>query len=242
VSSGWDCISDFSFSFFTFSLNLSLPPLLLRNKGEDCLWSHTKTEFFYHPFEFKTKMCINYQTSEGCNNKIHFCSFAHGEPRVVAKIPLPSTVKSFSCSLSKKKTRKMPSEIFSQNEAPPEEKGTEKTAATDFDWKLYKTKKCPKILCKTAGCLDWHDERDRRRPSFEQYEPFLCPNAYTSFDDPLPPFTQGNNRCSRGDECTLSHNKIEELYHPDRFKLSFCRKRAQVLLSILLSAFLPVKI
>lgn len=52
-------------------------------------------------------------------------------------------------------------------------------------------------------CLYYHNEKDRRRPNFNDYSHIPCQKS----------------NCS----CERSHNKIEQLYHPTRYKTKFCQ-------------------
>lgn len=61
------------------------------------------------------------------------------------------------------------------------------------------------------ACVFYHSSRDRRRVPFT-YSSTLCVRA-------------GNGptvNCSEGDSCSLSHNRLEHLYHPDNFKVRLC--------------------
>lgn len=55
-------------------------------------------------------------------------------------------------------------------------------------------------------CIYYHSEGDQRRPNFNTYNHVLCNNP---------------KHCSP--DCSFSHNKIEQLYHPSRYKSKFCQ-------------------
>jgi hypothetical protein len=57
-------------------------------------------------------------------------------------------------------------------------------------------------------CLFYHNAKDRRRPHLN-YEHVLCDK---------------HDGCTAGDTCLYAHNKIEQLYHPSRYKSKFCEK------------------
>lgn len=59
-----------------------------------------------------------------------------------------------------------------------------------------------------STCLYYHNAKDRRRPHLN-YEHVMC----ESWGD-----------CPNGDSCYYAHNKIEQLYHPSRYKSKFCEK------------------
>lgn len=56
-------------------------------------------------------------------------------------------------------------------------------------------------------CLFFHNNKDRRRQNYALYEHVDCKYSLN---------------CYRGDGCCFSHNKIEQLYHPSRYKSKFC--------------------
>ena len=80
-----------------------------------------------------------------------------------------------------------------------------------LDLKLFKVKQC------SAGtnhnpkkCLNFHDyKRDRRRP-IGLYSSEACVNVAKG------------GECPYGDLCKRSHNRVEEFYHPEKYKVKFC--------------------
>ena len=60
-------------------------------------------------------------------------------------------------------------------------------------------------------CPYYHNEIDRRRPITQRcdYCPELCAHIQ-------------RNYCSCDQNCAFSKNKVEQLYHPDRYKKKFC--------------------
>lgn len=81
-----------------------------------------------------------------------------------------------------------------------------------LDLKTFKVNQC------TAGtnhnpkkCLNYHDhKRDRRRPI----------GTYSS--EPCKFAAKGE--CKLGDACKRAHNRVEEFYHPEKYKVKFCNK------------------
>lgn len=61
-------------------------------------------------------------------------------------------------------------------------------------------------------CYFYHYEnRDRRRQTnIFYYSADLCPAI------------EKNLECQLGDDCQYAHNKVEQLYHPERYKRKFC--------------------
>lgn len=82
----------------------------------------------------------------------------------------------------------------------------------EFNIDTFKTIRCtvkgnhnPKV------CVCYHFDKDRRRSPREfLYSPTIC--YYIS----------RNQICPRGDNCEYSHNKVEQLYHPEKYKKKFC--------------------
>lgn len=79
-----------------------------------------------------------------------------------------------------------------------------------LDLNLFKVKQC------TAGsnhnpkkCLNYHDfKRDRRRP-LGTYSSESCISMNKT------------GQCQFGDECKRAHNRVEEFYHPEKYKVKF---------------------
>lgn len=57
-------------------------------------------------------------------------------------------------------------------------------------------------------CLFYHNQNDYRRPNFQAYDHIKCKKV-------------GEEGCF-DPNCPYSHNKIEQLYHPSRYKSKFC--------------------
>jgi hypothetical protein len=91
------------------------------------------------------------------------------------------------------------------------QEGKSTDAIMFLDLKLFKVKQC------TAGtnhnpkkCLNYHDfKRDRRRP-IGSYSSEACVNVSKGSEWPF------------GDSCQRSHNRVEEFYHPEKYKVKFC--------------------
>jgi hypothetical protein len=83
-----------------------------------------------------------------------------------------------------------------------------------LDLNTFKT-----LPCKNANphnpkkCLFYHEQssKDRRR----------APNSYIS---EMCPSTQPHARkqCALQEDCTLCHNRVEDFYHPEKYKTKFC--------------------
>lgn len=78
----------------------------------------------------------------------------------------------------------------------------------------FKTQPC-KVACphNPKKCFFYHEaKKDRRRP-LGTYTSEICPyviNSATHYE------------CQLGDSCSRSHNRVEEFYHPEKYKVKFC--------------------
>lgn len=74
----------------------------------------------------------------------------------------------------------------------------------------YKVSECPVSYTHNhKHCIYYHNETDRRRPE--------C--LYTS---QMCYFISKNQECPYGDSCKQSHNRVEQLFRPDKYKTKFC--------------------
>jgi len=98
-----------------------------------------------------------------------------------------------------------------QNKGKTQQDGKSIEAICFLDLKTFKVKQC------TAGsnhnpkkCLNYHDyKRDRRR-------------AIGSYSSETCIHTSKSGECQFGDSCVRSHNRVEEFYHPEKYKVKFC--------------------
>jgi len=88
---------------------------------------------------------------------------------------------------------------------------------TDFickhvDVYSFKTKPCKiKEPHLPKRCPFYHDARkDRRRPQVTSYSADMCVYALNE------------KECPYGDSCPNAHNRVEEFYHPTKYKTKFC--------------------
>jgi hypothetical protein len=83
-----------------------------------------------------------------------------------------------------------------------------KIAACNLDQNSHNLKKCPY----------YHDaNKDRRRP-LGRYQSEIC--TYVLRGERAGAF--GPINCPNGDNCDRAHNRVEEFYHPDKYKAKFC--------------------
>ena len=82
-----------------------------------------------------------------------------------------------------------------------------------MDLDMFKTQPC-----KLGGshnpkkCLFYHDsKRDRRRP-LGTYQSDMCQ------------YVAQGRECPFSDACQKAHNRVEEFYYPEKYKIKFCSK------------------
>ena len=79
-----------------------------------------------------------------------------------------------------------------------------------LDLMTFKTQPCRNQLAHNPKkCFFYHEanKKDRRRP----------PTIYTS------ELCSYADRCSQGDNCYKAHNRVEDFYHPEKYKSKFCQ-------------------
>jgi len=77
----------------------------------------------------------------------------------------------------------------------------------------YKVMPCQnQILHSHKQCQFYHSEKDRRRMN-SNYSGEMC--QFVSEAEPLV-------SCPNGNFCQFAHNKVEQLYQPDKYKTKFC--------------------
>lgn len=88
-----------------------------------------------------------------------------------------------------------------------------------LDLSKFKTQVCPSVQSNSSNhnpkrCFFYHDySKDRRRP-------FTC---HTSSMCPMIKSAASGYKCPVGDACKLAHNRVEEFYHPEKYKTKFCQ-------------------
>ena len=80
-----------------------------------------------------------------------------------------------------------------------------------LDITFFKTQPCRTSKSHNQKrCIYYHDQ-DRRRP-LGTYTSELC----------------NEKNCPDHEQCSKAHNRVEELYHPEKFKTKFCKAFTQV--------------
>ena len=79
----------------------------------------------------------------------------------------------------------------------------------------FKTQQCKlQYQHNPKKCFYYHEaKKDRRRP-LGTYTSEICPYIQNG---------AGHYECPNGDNCTRSHNRVEEFYHPEKYKVKFCQ-------------------
>lgn len=71
-------------------------------------------------------------------------------------------------------------------------------------------------------CPFYHDfAKDRRRP-LGTYQSEMCPHVLAGGQQKQGKMTEESINCPYGDKCDRAHNRVEEFYHPDKYKAKFC--------------------
>lgn len=81
-----------------------------------------------------------------------------------------------------------------------------------LDLSIFKVHKCTyKKKHNYKQCAFYHTQKDRRR-SLDQcvYRPEICP------------YHTQKKVCPHKDKCVYSHNKVEQAYHPEKYRNKFC--------------------
>ena len=91
-------------------------------------------------------------------------------------------------------------------------KGTSEPDQDNFNLDSFKANSCPhKGSHNPKVCIYYHHDKDKKRPvGIFHYSSEMCYNV------------KKNRSCPNGDNCGFCHNKVEQLYHPERYKKKFC--------------------
>ena len=81
-----------------------------------------------------------------------------------------------------------------------------------LDLSIFKTKPCKiRESHNPKRCAFYHDsKKDRRRTLHYSYLADMCVYALNE------------KECPYGDNCRNSHNRVEEFYHPSKYKTKYC--------------------
>jgi hypothetical protein len=163
--------------------------------GDHCYYSHNDFEVQFHPEQYKTKPC-----TEDC--KQIYCPFAHStsELRKREELLIYSFIEGHTSFTN-----------LSHIDYTPF--GTIKETPKRFplDINTFKSKSCSYMeVHSQKQCVCFHSASDRRRvPVLYSYE--RCPMSKHSL-------------CPLGDTCNKTHNTVEQLYHPEKYKRKMCHE------------------
>lgn len=80
----------------------------------------------------------------------------------------------------------------------------------ELDLENFKTIPCDyTIQHNHKHCFFFHNDKDKRRENVE-YSADMCPNIAKK------------RKCHKGENCTKSHNRVEQLFRPEKYKMKFC--------------------
>lgn len=77
-----------------------------------------------------------------------------------------------------------------------------------LDLQVFKTEPCSNSARHDLKRCIYYHKQDRRRP-LGRYSSEVCPH--------------GQHKCALDDDCPYAHNRVEEFYHPEKYKTKFCK-------------------
>lgn len=164
---------------------------------DTCTYSHSQSETYYHPSFYKTSPC----QQEQCyfENKPIFCPFLH--PFEPSRVLISAQYQKFESNSKEKTLNGTSGDRFKR----------QTTGKVLINLKEFKVNPCTKKEAHDKKlCPYYHNEIDRRRSGLENsYCPELCPHIQS-------------NHCFCDDSCKFCKNRVEQLYHPERYKKKFC--------------------
>ena len=185
-----------------------------QNEKEECSFAHNEIELKFHPFVYKKFKCH----IQDCK-KDSYCHLYHidndGEP-----IDMETEVDFDSAEISNILNVLKYNNKESQINSLKKQKEKKDFIPTEFNPFTYKRYKCPLgPVCKLDNklCLNYHNEKDRRRNP-DLYKPELCSNLYKNKK------RIKGGKCDFGDDCDKAHNLFEYFYHPGKFRSLKCKQ------------------
>lgn len=191
-------------------------------KYDDCDKCHNNYEYCFHPEKFRTSSC----NMMNCRKFGKICPFSHSvdtlrksysytnsnlniinnkynyiynnSPTPQIKIEIPP-IKFLNTNMSNDSMRRVNENIFINGL-----KETDLTYFKVFPCNIY-TKHNEK------QCVFYHSAKDFKR---------LLSKINYSFE--LCKFAEAGRNCPNGEFCLRSHNRVEQFYHPEKFKSKFC--------------------
>eukprot|EP01017_Pseudomicrothorax_dubius_P011501 TRINITY_DN1430_c0_g1_i4.p1 TRINITY_DN1430_c0_g1~~TRINITY_DN1430_c0_g1_i4.p1 ORF type:complete len:614 (-),score=75.75 TRINITY_DN1430_c0_g1_i4:61-1902(-) len=170
--------------------------------GDSCQFSHNKFEQNYHPFTFKLSEPPVDMDPEFQGMPPFLIPYRLREDRH----PTMEQLERIKFFLQFKSTQPKP-------QPPPKTMPIIPVPVTPAengaDIRTFKTRKC-----NIAGnhnfkrCPFYHSQDRRRDPTVYFYKCEKCEDHH--------------HRMQQPDSCPFAHNKVEELYHPDRYRFKYC--------------------
>ena len=163
---------------------------------DKCNKSHNIYEILYHPEKYKTTLCEQKHLLY-----FKFCPFAHSKDQLrngkcyeqVNKLSLYNT-------------------ISQENNSENNLNNVFMKSNTEFEILSFKTQVClNNSKHNEKQCVFYHSSKDRRRP--------IKTIIYSS---DLCKFIEENKECPYKEMCSCSHNRVEQFYHPEKFKSKYC--------------------
>ncbi len=181
--------------------------------GETCAFSHNGLESLYHPAKYKSMVC-------SCSHERGaeaLCPYAHSEIELrPAQILLlySAAVESYASPMMQWCFAPAPVEALplSTELGAVQVKLPQPVRQPELDLNAFKTTPCPITgPHNQKRCIYYHSANDRRR----------VPVCYSVERCQAQKQT---GQCELGDRCGKSHNAVEQLYHPDRYKKRMCHE------------------
>lgn len=169
--------------------------------NDTCNYSHNSYENIFHPSQYKSTLCQN-----NCGRNT--CPFAHSQ----AELRKPASLFLYTMSATTHSFPQPPpirSPFATSGSLTSSEPPVFQETVINLD--TFKNSPCTNSASHNPKrCPYYHSATDRRRiPVNYTYE--RCP-AYKEL---------GN--CIMSENCTKSHNLVEQLYHPDKYRKKLCQ-------------------
>ena len=180
------------------------------NLIDKCKKSHNNFEVMFHPSKYRTYACdqkhlLNYK----------FCPYAHSKDQLRnGKFYERCFVNSNNFNVNSTYSSHH-SDISFENNMERIQNSNRQNFYDDkieFDLISFKTLAClNSSRHNEKQCLFYHSNKDRRRLlSSIQYSSEICL------------YSEDDKECPNKDFCSRSHNRVEQFYHPEKFKSKYC--------------------
>lgn len=200
----------------------------------DCPFSHSVTEYLFHPMVYKTKKCEQELTEQGicckfgyhCPN-IHIEKDGDGLPgfpynlnvlsQNLPKLHDLESQKDYKSSIRTPLDTYIPSSQSRTNKIPPRD--SHKATPPQLTRETYKVSPCPDSKCrKGERCIGYHRAEERRRQDDHLYSHQPCKFVYLSAERGF----DINRMCPNGDLCKFAHTGNEVFFHRLMYRTKPC--------------------